>query len=58
MKNRQFLLAARPVGLPTRDNWEFAQSDVPELGDNQVLIKIVFRRVVQVLSAFLPLIIK
>ena len=40
MKNKQFLLKSRPVGKPTRDNWDYVESDVPELGDNQVLIKV------------------
>ena len=40
MKNKQFLLKSRPVGKPTRDNWDYVESDLPELGDNQVLIKV------------------
>ncbi|QHJ10221.1 Putative NADP-dependent oxidoreductase YfmJ [Paraglaciecola mesophila] len=42
MKNTQFLLAKRPVGTPTRDNWEQVESDIPELGPNQVLVKIAY----------------
>jgi NADPH-dependent curcumin reductase CurA len=40
MKNKQFLLASRPVGTPNKDNWDFVQSEVPELADQQVLVKI------------------
>ncbi|GAC09882.1 NADP-dependent oxidoreductase [Paraglaciecola chathamensis] len=42
MKNTQFLLAKRPVGTPTRENWEQVESDIPELGQNQVLVKIAY----------------
>ena len=34
MKNKQFLLASRPVGIPTSENWDFVESDVVELADN------------------------
>lgn len=40
MKNKQYLLASRPVGTPTADNWDFVETEVPEPGDNQVLIKV------------------
>ncbi|KXI30788.1 NADP-dependent oxidoreductase [Paraglaciecola hydrolytica] len=40
MKNKQFLLKSRPVGKPTRDNWDYVENDVPELTDNQVLIRV------------------
>jgi len=40
MKNKQFLLASRPVGTPTRTNWEFTETDVAELTDNQVLVQV------------------
>ena len=42
MKNTQFLLAKRPVGIPTRDNWDQVQVDVPTLNDNQVLMKVAY----------------
>lgn len=42
MKNTQFLLAKRPVGTPTRENWEQVESDIPELEQNQVLVKIAY----------------
>jgi NADPH-dependent curcumin reductase CurA len=40
MKNKQFLLASRPVGTPTKENWDFVETTVPELANNQVLIKV------------------
>lgn len=40
MKNKQYLLKTRPVGTPTQDNWELVESDVAELTDNQVLVKV------------------
>jgi NADPH-dependent curcumin reductase CurA len=40
MKNKQFLLAKRPVGSPTKDNWDLVETEVPELRANQVLLKI------------------
>jgi NADPH-dependent curcumin reductase CurA len=40
MKNKQFLLKSRPVGMPTQDNWDLVETEVPDLGDKQVLIKI------------------
>jgi NADPH-dependent curcumin reductase CurA len=40
MKNKQFLLKSRPVGTPTMENWDYVETEVPELGDNQVLVKV------------------
>ncbi|MFQ3236571.1 MAG: NADPH-dependent curcumin reductase CurA, partial [Paraglaciecola sp.] len=40
MINRQFLLASRPVGMVNKDNWDLVESNVPELADQQVLVKI------------------
>lgn len=40
MKNKQFLLAKRPVGTPTRENWDFVETDVPALGDKQILVQV------------------
>jgi NADPH-dependent curcumin reductase CurA len=40
MKNKQFLLASRPVGKPTKENWDFVENEVPELGDNQILVEV------------------
>ncbi len=40
IKNKQWLLKQRPFGEPTSDTWEFSQSDMPSIGDGQLLIKV------------------
>jgi NADPH-dependent curcumin reductase CurA len=42
MNNRQFRLAARPVGLPKRSDWNVTEEPVPEPRDGQVLVRIQF----------------
>ena len=37
--NRQFLLAARPVGMVKETDFEYQEQPIPEPGDGQVLIK-------------------
>ncbi|HEX5840875.1 MAG TPA: NADP-dependent oxidoreductase, partial [Pseudomonas sp.] len=37
--NRQFLLAQRPVGLPSRDTFSYVESVVGEPGPGQILVK-------------------
>lgn len=39
-KNKQVLLAKRPVGEPGDDCFNFQEVDIPELGENQILIKV------------------
>ncbi len=38
--NRQFKLAQRPVGIPTRDNWSFETTPCPEPGDGEFLVRV------------------
>lgn len=38
--NRQFKLAQRPVGTPTRDNWSYETSPVAEPGDGEFLVRV------------------
>jgi len=38
--NRQVRLAARPVGLPKRSDWQFTSEPVPEPGEGEVLVKV------------------
>ncbi|OLO37856.1 NADP-dependent oxidoreductase [Alkalihalophilus pseudofirmus] len=38
-KNRQFLLAKRPIGLPDESTYNFVESDIPELKANEVLVR-------------------
>ena len=40
MQNRQFRLASRPVGEPTRENWEFTTEEVTEPADGQFLVEV------------------
>jgi NADPH-dependent curcumin reductase CurA len=39
-QNLQIILASRPVGRPSPDNFRFVQAPVPRPGDGQVLLKI------------------
>ena len=38
--NRQWRLAARPVGLPTDSVWQWTESPVPELADGEVQVRV------------------
>jgi NADPH-dependent curcumin reductase CurA len=38
--NRQYRLAARPVGLPRESDWSFTSEPVPAPEDGQVLVKV------------------
>ncbi|MBI3375022.1 MAG: NADP-dependent oxidoreductase [Betaproteobacteria bacterium] len=38
--NRQYRLAARPVGLPKNTDWKFTTEQVADPGDGQVLVKV------------------
>jgi NADPH-dependent curcumin reductase CurA len=40
--NRQFRLAARPVGLPKRSDWSLTEEPVAELGDGEFLVEILY----------------
>ena len=40
MKNKQWLLASRPHGEPTRENWEFKETDSAETGADQIKVKV------------------
>ena len=41
-QNRQFKLAARPVGMVKRSDFEFTSTAVPEPGPGQVLIRVMY----------------
>src|SRR5215213_8742906 len=41
-KNRQVLLASRPSGEPTLDNFRLAESEVPRPGPGQMLLRTVY----------------
>jgi leukotriene B4 12-hydroxydehydrogenase/15-oxo-prostaglandin 13-reductase len=38
--NRQFRLACRPVGFPTEENFQLAESAVPPIEDGEVLVRV------------------
>jgi NADPH-dependent curcumin reductase CurA len=40
--NRQWILASRPAGLPTDENFKFIESPLPEIKAGQVLVKTLF----------------
>ncbi len=40
--NHQIRLAARPVGLPKPGDWEYTEEPVPEPGDGEVLVKVLY----------------
>ena len=40
--NHQFRLAARPVGLPKPGDWQYTEEPVPEPGDGEVLVKVLY----------------
>ena len=40
--NRQFTLAARPVGLPKESDFNLVEAPMPELADGEVLLKTVY----------------
>ena len=40
--NHKFELAARPVGLPKRSDWNFTQEPVRDPADGELLIKIIY----------------
>jgi NADPH-dependent curcumin reductase len=40
--NRQFRLAARPVGLPKRSDWDFTSEPVAAPGEGQVLVEVLY----------------
>ncbi|MGE5338395.1 MAG: NADP-dependent oxidoreductase [Gemmatimonadota bacterium] len=40
--NHQFRLAARPVGLPKRSDWNFTEEPVRDPGENEVLVKVLY----------------
>ncbi|HEX3248393.1 MAG TPA: NADP-dependent oxidoreductase [Pyrinomonadaceae bacterium] len=42
MQNKEILLASRPAGVPTLENFQFAETEVPKPGDNQVLVRMLY----------------
>ncbi|HEX8614674.1 MAG TPA: NADP-dependent oxidoreductase [Telluria sp.] len=42
LMNHQFRLAARPVGLPKRSDWEETTEAVREIGDGEIVVKVLY----------------
>ena len=42
MKNKQILLASRPAGMPTMENFKIADAEVPQSKDGEVLIRTLY----------------
>ncbi|RJF94459.1 NADP-dependent oxidoreductase [Oleomonas cavernae] len=42
LQNRQFRLAARPIGLPKPGDWEFTTQAASTPGDGEVLVKVLY----------------
>ena len=40
--NQQFLLAARPVGLPQAHDWQFHEQAVPEPQEGEIVVKVLY----------------
>src|SRR6516165_8579614 len=40
--NHQFRLAARPVGLPKRSDWNYTEEPVRDPGDGEALVKVLY----------------
>jgi NADPH-dependent curcumin reductase CurA len=40
--NHQFRLAARPVGMPKRSDWTYAEEHIREPGEGEFLVKILY----------------
>jgi hypothetical protein len=42
LKNRQFRLKSRPSGRVTKDNFDFVEENIPELGKDQILVRTIY----------------
>ena len=40
--NKQILLKSRPQGLPTLQNFNFVESDVPKIMQGEILVKVIY----------------
>src|SRR6201993_1993193 len=41
-KNRQILLASRPSGEPSQENFELAETEIPKPGPGQMLLRTIY----------------
>lgn len=42
LKNRAFVLAARPVGLPKRSDWNYTEVPVPDPGEGELVVRNIY----------------
>ncbi|HEY1522249.1 MAG TPA: NADP-dependent oxidoreductase [Solirubrobacteraceae bacterium] len=42
LTNQQFRLASRPTGLPTRETWELTEEPVPDPGEGEVAVQVLY----------------
>jgi NADPH-dependent curcumin reductase CurA len=42
MQNKEIRLASRPTGMPTPDNFNIVETDVPQLSDGEVLVRTLY----------------
>lgn len=42
MQNKEIRLASRPAGMPTLENFEFVETEVPQPADGDVLVRLVY----------------
>ena len=42
MQNKEIRLASRPAGVPTLDNFQFVDTDVPQPSDGEVLLRLLY----------------
>jgi NADPH:quinone reductase len=42
MQNKEIRFASRPAGMPTLDNFQTVETDVPQLGDGEVLVRTLY----------------
>jgi NADPH-dependent curcumin reductase CurA len=42
LTNQQFRLAVRPQGLPSRDTWELTEEPVPDPGDGEAAVQVLY----------------
>ncbi len=40
--NQQFLLAARPLGMPRDEDWQFHEEAVPEPEEGGIVVKVLY----------------
>ena len=42
MQNKEIRLASRPAGVPTIDNFQFADTEMPKPQGNEVLVRMLY----------------